>query len=280
MRLLNATDYRLVDFVGADIPHYAILSHTWEDHEVLFDEIKDLEEVRKGTNKTRGLWKVQRCCEQALKDGWKWVWIDNCCIDKGSSAELSEAINSMYRWYQNAAVCYAFLSDNESLEALDLCLASMASARAGGTIVQNGSASFCRWFHRSWTLQELIAPRDVRFYAADWSYLATKDELGTRLAQATGIYYGVLVHELPVMGVSACEKMRWAANRQATRMEDISYSLLGLFDINSKQYLDFKTIIGRRPIIPEAKCIPSCSTPIHSLKETPGILVHILAEGR
>ncbi|KAI4598700.1 hypothetical protein KJ359_002592 [Pestalotiopsis sp. 9143b] len=233
MRLLNATDYKLVDFVGADIPPYAILSHTWEDHEVLFAEIQDLDEMLK-TKKKRGFWKVERCCEQALKDGWKWVWIDNCCIDKGSSAELSEAINSMYRWYQNAVVCYAFLSDIESLEALDLCLASMAKARAGEALVRHGPTSSCRWFHRSWTLQELIAPRDVHFYAANWSFLATKNELGTRLAQATGIYYGVLIHELPVMGVSACEKMRWAANRQATRMEDVSYSLLGLFDINNR----------------------------------------------
>ncbi|ETS81435.1 hypothetical protein PFICI_06437 [Pestalotiopsis fici W106-1] len=229
MRLINTSTYQLREFVGAGIPPYAILSHTWEDDEVLFDDLQDMHKTRR--RKERGFIKVEQCCARALADGWDWVWIDNCCIDKSSSAELSEAINSMYQWYQNAMVCYAYLSDVDSLPALETCLESMASVRAGNARPPN-ALNPCRWFHRSWTLQELIAPRSVCFYGAHWSYLATKAELGTRLAQATGIYYGVLTHELPVMEVSACEKMRWAAGRQATRAEDVSYSLLGLFDIN------------------------------------------------
>jgi hypothetical protein len=72
-------------------------------------------------------YKIAMCCQKALSHGYVYVWIDTCCIDKSSSAELSEAINSMYQWYEMAGVCYAYLDDATSLE--DLEQAPMAYAR-------------------------------------------------------------------------------------------------------------------------------------------------------
>ncbi|KAM0808866.1 putative Heterokaryon incompatibility domain-containing protein [Seiridium cardinale] len=157
MRLLNAESYRLEEFVGANIPPYAILSHTWEDGEVLYEDISDLETAR-----TRnGSWKIERCCAEALDDGWEWVWIDTCCIDKSSSAELSEAINSMFQWYKHAMVCYAYLSDIDSRQNLEARLEDMAAHLARSS---PAAPLPCRWFCRSWTLQELIASRRIRFF--------------------------------------------------------------------------------------------------------------------
>ncbi|KAH8648651.1 hypothetical protein BX600DRAFT_530428 [Xylariales sp. PMI_506] len=131
----------------------------------------------------------------AKKNGFSRIWIDTCCIDKTSSAELSEAINSMYQWYQNAAVCY---------------------------------------FSRGWTLQELIAPHDVEFFAHDWSYLGNKQEsniFAELLNSITGIHGDVLPGILPLIEVSIASRMKWAALRQTTRVEDIAYSLLGIFGV-------------------------------------------------
>ncbi|KAK6069091.1 HET domain containing protein [Seiridium cupressi] len=225
MRLLNAESYRLEEFVGANIPPYAILSHTWEDGEVLYEVISDLETAR-----TRdGFWKIERCCAEALNDGWEWVWIDTCCIDKSSSAELSEAINSMFHWYKHAMVCYAYLSDIDSRQNLEARLEDMAAHLARSS---PASPLPCRWFYRSWTLQELIAPRRVQFFGKEWAYLGSKNDLKPLLSKATGIDPSILSHALSLHEKPAGDKMRWAAYRQATRVEDLSYSLLGLFDVN------------------------------------------------
>lgn len=106
MRLLKASTIELVEFPPDRIPPYAILSHTWEAEEVLFTDIQ------RSTGETKASWnKVQSTCTQTVADGLEYVWIDGCCMDKSSSAELSETINSMYSWYRNAEICYAYLSD-------------------------------------------------------------------------------------------------------------------------------------------------------------------------
>ena len=106
MRLLHTSTLTLHEFFGDEIPSYAILSHTWGDEEVT------LQDLEKGQSKSRaGYAKITGCCALALSNGWEWLWIDTCCIDKTSSAELSEAINSMYRWYRDSGVCYAYLTD-------------------------------------------------------------------------------------------------------------------------------------------------------------------------
>ena len=59
----------------------------------------------------KGYRKIKRFCKRAKADGHEWGWVDTCCIDTRSSAELSEAINSMYAWYEAAKKCYVYLFD-------------------------------------------------------------------------------------------------------------------------------------------------------------------------
>jgi hypothetical protein len=120
----------------------------------------------------------------------------------------------MYRWYENADICYAFLSD-----------VSSATYRAG-------SLSCSRWFTRGWTLQELIAPKEVIFFSSNWKRLSTKTRLQDKLELITGVPKPILVHREHVSQASIAMRMSWAAKRETTRSEDRAYSLLGLFDIN------------------------------------------------
>ncbi|KAH7092478.1 heterokaryon incompatibility protein-domain-containing protein [Paraphoma chrysanthemicola] len=208
MRLLDATTLLVHEFFNeAEIPPYAILSHTWEEEECTLQQTQSLGQFE--LSKRKGYKKIQLCCEQALRDGLNWAWVDTCCIDKTSTAELSEAINSMFRWYRNAVVCYAYLTDVEIVD-------------------QFGSS---RWFTRGWTLQELVAPYALNFYNKHWKNLGSKLELHQLLQQTTGIDTQVLTTgELDQVCVA--QKMSWAATRQTTRTEDLAYSLLGIFSVN------------------------------------------------
>lgn len=205
MRLLNTSKLRLYEFYDAKIPQYAILSHTWGDEEVSLQMLDKSE-----SKKLDGYTKIKRCCDLALSQGWKYVWIDTCCIDKTSSADLSEAINSMYRWYENAQVCYVYMADvsanNEHLPF-------------------RGS----RWFSRGWTLQELLAPWTVVFYDTDWNDIGTKWGLIDDISRVTGIREDQMVDH---KRANIAAKMSWASLRRTTRLEDTAYSLMGLFDIN------------------------------------------------
>lgn len=149
MWLLHAQTHELKEFIGNQIPPYAILSHRWGTEEVSFQD------VRTGRARYKeGYKKIDFCCEQALQhedtNGSEilHVWVDTCCIDKTNFTELSEAINSMYQWYRDAAVCYVFLEDVQGHDIADF--------------VQSN------WFTRGWTLQELLAPTYVVFYDASW----------------------------------------------------------------------------------------------------------------
>jgi hypothetical protein len=106
MRLLHTRKFELQEFGSRKVPHYAILSHTWGIEEVTLQDIKTNEAME-----LTGYEKVRTACSVAAADGFEYIWIDTCCIDKTSSAELSEALNSMYRWYQEAEECYAYLAD-------------------------------------------------------------------------------------------------------------------------------------------------------------------------
>ncbi|KAF3003092.1 hypothetical protein E8E13_007957 [Curvularia kusanoi] len=210
MRLLQIRSngsFGLVERFGDDIPPYAILSHTWgsRDEEVSFQEMEN------GSGKTKlGYEKIVFCGRQAAEDGLDYFWVDTCCIDKTSSAELSEAINSMYVWYQAARVCYAYLSDVTSIE----------------------PRLESRWFTRGWTLQELIAPAEVVFYNRQWERLGTKLDLAQTVKDCTGIPIRVLCEHDDLDSFSVAQKMSWAASRQTTRVEDRAYCLLGVFGIN------------------------------------------------
>ena len=164
--------------------------------------------------------KVREACFVARKYGHRLIWIDSCCIDKTSSTELSEAINSMFAWYGSATVCYAFLFDVKS------------PRFHNERLVKRSRIGESKWFTRGWTLQELIAPRTVIFLSRDWQFLGTKSSLSDVIEAATGISREILVHQLRLDQVSVATRMSWASKRRTTRMEDEAYSLMGIFDIN------------------------------------------------
>ncbi|KAI1152549.1 heterokaryon incompatibility protein-domain-containing protein [Nemania diffusa] len=217
MRLLNSRTLRIEEFTSAKIPAYAILSHTWGDCEAsLTDWSSRFTRVKR--YKRAGFVKILSACKRARQDGFSYVWVDTVCIDKSSSAELSEAINSMFNWYQNATVCYVFLEDVPS---------HLPDKIAVLDVFQRS-----RWFTRGWTLQELLAPDHVLFFTSDWVELGTKKGLASAISRATGIDQLCLCKEKRLLHYSIAQRMSWAAHRSTTREEDIAYSLLGIFGIN------------------------------------------------
>ena len=142
--------------------------------------------------------------------------MDNVCIDKSSSAELTEAINSMFRWYANAAVCFAYLADLPAGPKRDL----------------QQALSLCHWFTRGWTLQELVASRAVEFYDEAWNLRGDKHELCELVSGITRIDEDVLRDSGVLRNIPVARRMSWASTRQCTRVEDVAYSLLGIFDIH------------------------------------------------
>ena len=201
---------------------YAILSHTWTDDELLFQDLVTLiaGHAQLGENPRDFVpEKIRKCCLLAEEHGYEWAWIDTCCIDKTSSTDLSEAINSMFRYYACAEVCYAHLSDVLPVDAATL-------------EAPDSSFRSARWHKRCWTLQELIAPASVVFLASDWSILGDKLALAPLLHSITGIHPSVLTRESHFAVMSVAERMSWAANRRATRVEDEAYCLMGLFNVH------------------------------------------------
>ena len=217
MRLLHSKSLTFASSMGYEsIPKYAILSHTWEEDEVTYKEM--LKRPNEVVSK-KGYQKIKACAQQALKDGLEYFWADTCCIDKSSSAELSEAINSMFQYYRNAYVCYAYLYD--------------IPARTASTDHRTWTAKFqiSRWFTRGWTLQELIAPRSLQFYSEDWSCVGTKEDLTLAITDRTGIPYEVVISS-DFSKTSLAQRMGWAAGRSTARREDAAYCLLGLFGVS------------------------------------------------
>ena len=218
LRLEEDGEFSLADHVSRNIPQYAILSHTWgADHEeVTFKDIMN------GTGKSKvGYAKIRFCAKQAAEDGLQYFWVDTCCIDKSSSAELSEAINCMFRWYKDAARCYVYLSDVS------------ASGSVGDESSRRWKPGFneSRWFTRGWTLQELIAPKSVQFFSEEGQLLGDKQSLEQTLYEITGIAIQALQGS-HMLHFSVNERMSWAAKRETKREEDEAYSLLGIFDIH------------------------------------------------
>ncbi|OAL43384.1 HET-domain-containing protein [Pyrenochaeta sp. DS3sAY3a] len=211
MRLINSATLALEEFMGQEIPEkFAILSHTW----VTGQEVSYKEYLEGAHRDKSGYTKIVKACGLAKEQGIQYVWVDTCCIDKSSSAELSEAINSMYKWYEQSEVCYAFLSDLPRHGDLDYWLPR------------------CRWFERGWTLQELIAPSYVIFFDAGYSIRGTKDSLQQILSEITNIDVDVLKGVRPISSYCIAAKMSWAHRRKTTRTEDIAYCLLGIFGLN------------------------------------------------
>ena len=234
MRLLNVYNRQLEEFTGT-IPRYVILSHTWTSEEV---SLQDLLSATPGDEKKGLGWrKIEGLCDRAARDGYKYAWIDTCCIDKSSSAELSEAINSMYAWYGAANKCYVHLED--------VCAADDPFAP--------GSDFRCaRWHTRGWTLQELLAPAELEFHDRDWKYMFMIDRRGRSgawwghtaqrprprpeehvrlLSEITHISEDVL-RSGDTSDTCVAARLAWAARRRTTRVEDTAYCLLGLLGVH------------------------------------------------
>lgn len=213
MRLVNVHTVQLEEFLDNRIPKYAILSHTWEDQEVLFDEFIAINPALNEDDErfTPGYAKIFNFCRFADARGYDYVWIDTCCIDKRSSAELSEAINSMCLWYEQADRCFAYMCDVTSVSDKDQFFGS-------------------RWWTRGWTLQELLAPANVIFLTKEWVVINDKRSLAEEIGSAKGIVVRALQGIDAARRESVAARMSWAAGRVTTRVEDRAYSLLGLFD--------------------------------------------------
>ncbi|KAF5350749.1 hypothetical protein D9758_010379 [Tetrapyrgos nigripes] len=232
MRLLNTNTLRVQEFF-TKIPRYVILSHTWEDEEITFQDIQNLATLADTCNgqqvifddiqalfhpaqPRKGYKKVVQACVRARNNAFDWIWIDSCCINKESSAELSEAINSMYQYYEDAVVCYVYLFD--------------VSAKYHP---RNPKSNFkrSRWFERGWTLQELLAPEYIVFFDKDWTKIGTRWSLRDVISVVTNIPIDVLEGR-PIDKYSVAQKMSWAAFRETTRPEDESYCLMGIFSVS------------------------------------------------
>lgn len=219
MWLINVETFEL-EFFPSPPPRYAILSHTWGADEVIFEDMhNNVPQVREKL----GWAKIQLTCEEARRDRCPYAWVDTCCINKASSAELSEAINSMFSWYRSAVCCYAYLSESQ----LTLSEYVEMSPRE-----MKRHLAQCRWFTRGWTLQELIVPRNVVFFSRGWDRIGTKATLLDQLVDITGIDPEVLEHMHRMFRVPVARRMAWAARRQTTRVEDMAYCLLGIFNVN------------------------------------------------
>jgi hypothetical protein len=221
MRLLQYRESGELSFHSFDdgsIPPYAILSHTWgaDGDEVTFADVES------GDGRTKpGYKKIVFCGERARDDGLQYFWIDTCSINKSNRAELSYAINSMFRWYQKAVKCYVYLSDVSSKK-------RKGSDEYSRTWEPAFRAS--KWFTRGWTLQELLAPSAVEFFCSEGKLLDNKISLAQQIHEITGIpksaIMGTRLSQFPVN-----ERLSWIQHRQTKLEEDRTYSLLGILDV-------------------------------------------------
>jgi tetratricopeptide (TPR) repeat protein len=196
---------------------YAVLSHTWQEGEVTFDDLK-----HETWKDKAGYKKIRFSAQQAQRDGLRYIWVDTCCINKADVVELQHAINSMFRWYRDAARCYVFLSDvpgpgQES---------TIATSAPGWEHAFRSS----QWFTRGWTLQELLAPRAVSFFSREWKHLGERHELKQCINEITGIPVSAL-GGAPLDNFGIDERLSWSNRRQTTYKEDRAYSLLGMFNV-------------------------------------------------
>ncbi|RDW71000.1 putative nb-arc and tpr protein [Coleophoma cylindrospora] len=200
-------------------PAYAILSHTWGKEEVVFQDIQAGADMSRTLSKA-GWRKIQFCADQAAADGLTYFWLDTCCIDKKNAVELGAAINSMFRWYQNAVRCYVYLSD-------------VSKPDPGADDPTPWEAAFrkSRWFTRGWTLQELIAPRLVDFFSSEGERLGSKLSLESEICEITGIANKALQGD-KLSNFSIRERRSWAESRSTTIEEDEVYCLIGIFDVS------------------------------------------------
>lgn len=218
MRLLNVNTLTFTECLEDKTrPQYAIASHRWGEEEATYEDVRD------GRKKSSAGYQKVEAFARFVREKVatvEWLWIDTCCINKASDAELSYAINSMFKWYRDAEICIARLS---------------------GT-TQRSDIGQDEWFCRGWTLQELLAPRLVVFLTKDWEVIGNKGssfhprdnigpDLGAEIANITKIPEHILNDWGASINMRVEDKMRWMDNRKTTREEDISYALFGIVGV-------------------------------------------------
>ncbi|KAI3316594.1 hypothetical protein HD806DRAFT_517226 [Xylariaceae sp. AK1471] len=212
MRLLNISSVQLEKVPDSELDtekyQYAILSHGsgFEEVEASY---KDMVSVNPDFND--GFNKLRKFCEVALKAGFQYAWIEPCCVNKESSVEQNETFNSMYLWYSRSKICIAYLDDVDGSQ---------------------NTWEDSEWFNSAWTLQALIASKDVAFFDRNWIAVGTKRDLLATLSTKTGIPEEVLGDPSKVSTCSVAQRMSWMSRRTTERVEDRAYSLLGLFDVH------------------------------------------------
>ncbi|KAI1317055.1 kinesin light chain 3 [Xylariaceae sp. FL0255] len=230
MRLLQRQDdgsLTLTKDLVDNIKPYAILSHTWgeDDEEVVFKDVNEnTSQLKDRCRQKPGYRKIDLCAKWAATDNLHYFWVDSCCIDKSSGPELQEAITSMFRWYQDAAKCYVYLSD-----------VPRDGGQRPGTLLRSAwedAFRKSRWFTRGWTLQELLAPRCVEFFSKYGDKLGSRQDLDQLLQEVTGISIDALQGK-SLFTFSTSERMSWARGRITKRQEDKAYSLFGIFDVST-----------------------------------------------
>jgi hypothetical protein len=220
MRLLHLDDdgnLILTRELSEPFPPYAILSHTWGLEQ---DEVSFLDMQNGAWRRKKGSIKLDFCLEQAEKDGLRYFWVDTCCINQKARMEVLDAIMSMFRWYAIAEICYVFLSDVPAHT--DFSCSRPADLRSD---FRNA-----RWFTRGWTLQELLAPRVVKFFSRDSQELGNRVSLLEEIHEITGIPRAAL-SGTGLDQFSVLERMSWAGNRKTSKAEDRAYCLTGLLGI-------------------------------------------------
>ena len=222
MRLLEDDGHgnlRLVEKHDNDVPPYAVLSHTWGPDNEEFN----FKDAMKGQGRNKiGYKKIEFCRAQAASNNLRYFWVDTCCIDKSNGVELNTAINSMFRWYQNADRCYVYLSD--------VSISGDPAHRQSSTASWEVAFRESRWFRRGWTLQELIAPASVEFFSREGDWLGSKKTLEQDVHDITGVTISALRGE-SLSHFTVEERMSWAKHRKTKQPEDEAYALLGIFDV-------------------------------------------------
>ncbi|KAK7999489.1 heterokaryon incompatibility protein-domain-containing protein [Apiospora arundinis] len=250
MRLLKTDQYKLVEANDIHtLPQYAILSHTWisPKDEITYQDFKQRKsDIENDIFKQKGWAKLRKYCDRAARDGWEWAWMDTCCIDKTNPADTQEAINAMFRWYQRAGICYAYLDDvdinsdtsypvPEGCDLDDIAgHDNVADPRSDSHKALRESLINSKWFTRGWTLQELLAPPYLVFVDRAWRRIGTRESWSDEIREASRIEARHLTHFIPTDFSSCSIAMRfsWASGRHTTVEEDETYSLLGLFGIS------------------------------------------------
>lgn len=228
MRLIQITRHRFggrslsrtAELAEDRIPQYAILSHTWaidNNEEVQFSDLSSTDAIKRAKSKP-GFRKLKFCMRQAERDGSDYFWVDSCCINRDSDAELGLSIRSMFRWYHKARKCYVYMPD-----------VRLADAPAQQPVVE--SFIYNRWFTRGWTVQELLAPREVEFFDVDG------ERLGNYLQYEAQISRRTKIPERALQGANMSEfsfqdRLSWFDDRETTRDEDMIYAAFGLFNVH------------------------------------------------